>query len=159
MRLYLIPVGALLFSAAALAQTSTTLPANITADRGAVMQSKSALDGALLQLRTDEQAANAAALPADRTAIRIARIQFAEAFGTLTVEAGAYLQPDRDSLLKALTQLKTDEVAANTAAVAVDKVAVAGAEQQLKQNRLAVFDGLNAGMHEWHRGDRSGHGR
>lgn len=137
-------VGAMA-SGSAFAQTAITLPANIVADRAVVAQYKSALDAAVKQLRTDRHAGNTNALPADETAVRLARMQLMASLGTLHRDAAVVLQPDRDRLYNAVAQLHTDQTTGSSSALSADQAAVSAAEAQLKTDRAAVFGGLGLG--------------
>jgi hypothetical protein len=140
----------------ALAQAPATLPANIQADRAAVQQAVANLKQLATQRSTDATAGSTAAAEADRTGIRLARLQLGEAMGTLHADAGAYLRADRDALASALTQLQNDQRAGNAGAIATDEAAVTQAGQALRNDRRAVFDGL--GLHRGPGKRRAFHG-
>jgi hypothetical protein len=128
------------------AAAQTPLPANVQADRAAIQQDQALVQGAASQFRTDRAAGNAAAVAADRTALRLARMKAAEDFGALLRDAQPILQPDRTAVVAALTQLHADQVANNASALQADQAAVVAAESQLKADREAIFGGLGKGF-------------
>jgi hypothetical protein len=133
------------------AAAQSPLPANVQADRAAIQQDASNLHTLHAQLRTDEGAGNDTATAADRTALRLARMQLMADFGKLHQDAQGVLQPDRAALTAALTQLHSDQVANNASAVQSDQSAVQNAETQLRTDRMVVFGDLQIG-HGMHRG-------
>jgi hypothetical protein len=140
-RAFLLSAG-LVVGTTAFAQSTIALPANIQSARAAVAQAVTVLTQAVAKRKADAASSNAAALPADDTAIRIDRMLVGEAMQALRSDADAFLAPDRANLLAALNQLQTDQLAANAAAVATDTAAVASSEQTLRQDRQAIFAGL-----------------
>lgn len=142
---------ALVATALAHAAAAQSLPANVQADRTAIQQGAGNLHSLHTQLRTDEGAGNDTAAAADRTALRIARMQLRADFGKLHQDAQAVLQPDQAALMAALTQLHSDQVANNATAVQSDQSAVQNAETQLRSDRKIVFGDLQVG-HGMHRG-------
>lgn len=133
------------------AAAQTSLPAAVQADRVTVTQDLTNLQKVRAQLIADEQAGNSAAVAADRTALRLARMQVALDFGRLRQDAQGILEPDRTTLMAALTQLHADQVS-NNSAVLADQAAVDSAEAQLATDRTAVFGdlGIGFGMHRQH---------
>ena len=145
---------ALVISALApMAAAQTALPAGVQADRATIQQDATNRQNAFTQLKSDEQAGNTAAVAADRTALQLARLQARIDFGKLHQDAQGVLQADQTTLMTALTQLHTDQVANNATAVQADQSAVQNAEAQLKADRNAIFGDLAAGfgMHHRHR--------
>lgn len=137
------------------AAAQTTLPANLQADRATIQQDHTLMQGVITQLRSDEAAGNAAAVAADRTALRLAHIKTRQDFAKLHEDAQPVLQPDQAALTSALTQLHADQVANNAGALPADQAAVGTAEKQLLADREAVFGGLGHGFgkgHGHHRG-------
>jgi hypothetical protein len=116
-----------------------------------IQQDAATLQTARTQLQTDERAGNAAAVAADRTAIRLARMQLGLDFGKLHQDAQGVLQPDQTTLMAALAQLHTDQVANNASAVQADQTAVQNAETRLKNDRTAIFGDLGSGFGMGHR--------
>jgi hypothetical protein len=154
MRNRFIIVSGVALLASAMAQVSlaqTPLPANIQADRAAIQQDATNLKAVFEQLRADEQAGNASAVAADRTAARLARIQLHEDFAKLHQDAQVILQPAQAASVAALTQLHADQIADNAAAVQADQTAVDSAQMQLKSERTAVFGDLGIGFGGHHR--------
>lgn len=156
MRNRFIVVSGLALVAATLAQTAAaqaTLSASVQADRATIQQDAANLDNLRTQLRSDEAAGNTMAAAADRTALRLARMQLMLDFGNLHRDAQGVLQPDQTTLMAALTQLHADQVANNASAIGADETAVQNAEAQLKSDRTAVFGdlGVSYGMHRGHR--------
>ena len=150
-----IVVSGLALMASALAHTAaaqTPLPANVQTDRATIQQDATNLHNLHTQLKTDEAAGNTAAVAADRTASRLARMQLMQDFGNLHHDAQGILQPDQTTLMAALTQLHTDQVANNASAAEADQAAVQSAETQLKTDRSAVFGdlGIGHGKHHGH---------
>jgi hypothetical protein len=148
-------VSSIALAAAAMVQPATaqtTLPPAVQADRTTVQQDVANLHGAFMQLKTDEQAGNAVAAAADRTAVQLARMQMRNDFAKLHEDAQGILQPDQTALMAALTQLHADQVANNTSAVQADQTAVENAQAQLKADRKAIFADLGGGFgkHHWH---------
>jgi hypothetical protein len=94
------------------------------------------------QLRADEAASNTAAVAADRTAVRLARMQLRLDFGELNRDAQSIVQPDLAALKAALTQLHADQVANNASGVQSDQLAVQNAETQLRTDRANLFGDL-----------------
>ena len=136
---------------ASLAAAQASLPANVEADRGVVQQDIANLHSLHAQLQTDEAGGNAAVVDADRTALRVARLQLKLDLGKLHQDAQSILQPDHTALLAALTQLHTDQVANNASAVQADQTSVENAQAQLKADHRAVFGDLGlGGMHHRH---------
>jgi hypothetical protein len=127
------------------AAAQTALPANLQADRAAIQQDHLAAQSVMTQLRANEAAGNAAAVEADRTALRLAQLKVGQDFDTLRQDAQPLLQPDRAAVIAALTQLHTDQVVNNASAVQADHGAVAAAELQLKIEHEAIFGGLGEG--------------
>lgn len=145
---------ALVASAMAMAAgAQTPLPATVQADRATLQQDGSNLHNAFTQLKADQEAGNAAAAEADRTAINLARIQMHLDFGKLHQDAQGLLQPDQTTLMAALTQLHSDQVAGNTSAVQTDQAAVEGAKTQLKTDHTTIYGNLGTGLDK-----RSRHG-
>jgi hypothetical protein len=128
------------------ASAQATLPANLQADRVAIQQDKLLVQNIAGQLRTDEVAGNAAAVAADRTALRLAQIKGAQDLGVLRQDAQPILQPDQAALIAALTQLHSDQLANNASAVQTDQAAVTAAETQLRTDRETIFGGLGDGL-------------
>jgi hypothetical protein len=126
----------------ATAQTAPALPQNVQADRATIQQDQTLVQNWVQQLRTDEAAGNAAAVAADRTGLRLARMKTEQDLGQLRQDAQPVLQPDRAALTAALMQLYADQHAVNTTALAADQAAVAAAEAQLRTDREAIFGGL-----------------
>ncbi len=136
---------------AEIAVAQSALPAAVQADRTTIQQDATNVQTAFTQLRTDEKAGNAAAVAADRTALRLARMQMGLDFGKLHQDAQGTLQPDETTLMAALTQLHADQAASNASAVPTDQTAVQNAEVQLKNDRTAIFGDLGGGMGRGHR--------
>lgn len=134
------------------AAAETSLPANVQADRATIQQDATDLANLHAQLKTDESAANTAAAAADRTALRLARMQLMLDLGRLHQDAQGVLRPDQAALMGALTQLHADQVANNASAVEGDQIVVENAQTQLRADREAVFGELGVGMHHrhWH---------
>lgn len=128
------------------AAAQTILPADVQADRTTIQQDRIDVQNAMSQLRTDEAAGNAAAVAADRTALRLARMKTGRDFGKLLQDAQPILQPDLAALMAALTQLHSDQLANNASAVRTDQAGVAAAEKQLMTDREAIFGGLGEGF-------------
>lgn len=149
MRSHFIPrlsfLAAALLSASAFAQIAAPLPANIVADQAAVAQRKAALQAAIDQLKADRPTARPSSLTDDRAAIGIARMQYGEALRALQRDAENFLQADRSNLMNALNQVRADHAAANAAAASADEAAVASAQQQLKADLRAVYQGMGTG--------------
>jgi hypothetical protein len=141
---------ALIASVIAHMAAAQALPANIVADRTKIQQDATNLHNAFTQLRTDEGAGNTAAVAADRTALRLARMQMGLDFGKLHQDAHGILLPDQTTLMAALTQLHADQAANNASAVLADQTAVQNAETQLKNDRTAIFGDLGLGMRHMH---------
>lgn len=142
---------ALVASALSPLAAAQTLPAPIQADRATVQQDTTNVHNAFAQLKADEQAGNAAAAAADRTALRLARMQARFDFGKLQQDAQGVMQTDQTTLMAALTQLHADQTASDRTAIQADQAAVQNAETQLKADRTAVFGDLGmAGMHHRH---------
>ena len=127
--------------------TPTTLPANVQADLAVVKQDFAAMRTAVQTLRTDEQS-NAATVPADRSAVALARLQLRQDMGKLHIDAAPILQADAAVLQTALTTLHNDQVANNAGALTADQAAVKMAMQQ-----------LHADMKELHMGHGHMHGK
>jgi hypothetical protein len=138
-RAYLLSL--LLAAAPAMAQTATTLPANVQADIVVVKQDRTNVAAAASHLRADE-VSNSAAVPADRTALALARLQMRLDLQKLRQDALPIFQADESALFTALTQLHTDQVANNATAVAADQQAVHSAEEQLDLDMAAIEAGL-----------------
>jgi hypothetical protein len=136
---------------AEIAAAQSALPPAIQADRTTIQQDATNVQTAFTQLRTDEKAANIAAVAADRTALRLTRMQMGFDFGKLHQDAQGILQPDETTLMAALTQLHADQAANNASAVPADQTAVQNAEVQLKNDRTTIFGDLGAGMGRGHR--------
>jgi hypothetical protein len=137
------------------AAAQTTLPASVQADRAMIQQDQTVVQGLAQQLRADEAAGNGAAVAADRTGLRLARMKVGQDLGQLHQDAQPILQPDQVALTSALTQLYSAQRANNASAVQTDLAAVTAAEGQLKTDREAIFGGLGhafGGWHEHHRG-------
>ena len=154
MRNTFIVVSSIALAAAAMVQPAaaqTTLPPAVQADRATLQQDAANLHSAFVQLKTDEQAGNAAAA-ADRTAVQLARMQMQLDFAKLHQDAQGVLQPDQATLMAALTQLHADQVANSASAVQADQTAVENARAQLKADRKAIFGDLGGGFgkHHWH---------
>jgi hypothetical protein len=137
------------------AAAQSTLPANLQTDRATIQEDHALVKSAMTQLRTDEAAGNAAAVAADRTGLRLARMKVGEDIQTLHQDAQPVLQPERTTLVAALTQLHADQVANNAAAVQADQAAVEAAGKQLTTDRKAIFAGLGEGFGK-HRGHHRG---
>jgi hypothetical protein len=151
----LIVVSSVVLATAATAQLAfaqTALPTAVQADRATVQQDVTNLHGAFTQLKADDQAGNATAAAADRTAVQLARMQTRLDFAKLHEDAQGLLQPDQQILMAALTQLHADQVANNPSAVQADQTALQTAQAQLKADHKAVFGGLGGGFghHHWH---------
>ena len=150
---FIVVAGAALV-AAALAQMAvaqTPLPAGVQADRAAIQQDGINLQNLRAQLQADEAAGSSAGVAADRTAVRLARMQLGLDFGRLHQDAQSIVQPDLATLMAALTQLHADQVANDASAVQADQVAVQNAETQLRADRANLFGDLGAGWGQ-HRG-------
>jgi hypothetical protein len=146
-----LSVAALAASVVALpAAAQTPLPANLQADRATIQQDQTLVQSIVQQHRTDEAAGNSAAVAADRTALRLARMKTGQDFGQLHQDAQPLLQPGHAALTTALTQLYTDQHTNNVSAVQADQAAVAAAEAQLKTDREAIFGGLGKGFGRSH---------
>lgn len=144
-----VGLAAPLLAQPVLAQTA--LPANLQADLATAQQDQAAMKTAWSTLKADRTAGNTAAVAADHTALRLARMKLAQDLGALHQDAQPLLQPSQEALVASLTQLHTDQVANNAAAVQTDQAAVTAAEQQLESERSAIFGSLHAGF-----GGRSG---
>jgi hypothetical protein len=142
-------VAILIAAAPVLAQTATTLPANVQADLALVQQDQTALTAATTQLRADQRA-NSAAVAADSSAIELARLKLRMDMQTLQLDARPIIQADELALASALTQLHADQVSGNTAGATADQAAVAQAEEQLELDLVAI----GAGMGPHHEGRR-----
>jgi hypothetical protein len=140
---------------AGIAAAQSALPPAIQADRTTIQQDAANVQAAFTQLRADEQAGNTAAVAADRTALRLARMQTGLDFGKLHQDAQGVIQPDQTTLMAALKQLHTDQAANNASAVAADQAAVQSAELQLSNDRTAIFGDLGSGSGMGH-GHRHG---
>jgi hypothetical protein len=140
--------AALLAAAPAMAQTATPLPANVQADIAVVTQDEAAVKAAMTQLRTD-LTSNTAGVAADRTALELVRLKLRMDMESLHQDALPIIQADELALLNALTQLHTDQLANNAAAVTADQAAVTLAEQQLELDMTAL--GLHQGRERGHR--------
>jgi hypothetical protein len=152
-RITFIVVSGVVVATSALAQVAAaqpSLPPAVQADRATVQQDATNLHNAFMQLRTDEQAGNAA-VAADRTAVQLARMQARLDFAKLRQDAQGVLQPDQATLMAALTQLHANQVANNTSAVQADQTAVQSAQAQYKADRAAVFGELGSGLGKHHR--------
>jgi len=147
-------------AAPAMAQTPpastapTTFPPAVQADLATVTQDQAALKAAFEQLRSDE-AANAAAVPADRSAVALAHLQLRMDMGKLHMDAAPILQADAMALQSALTQLHADQVANNAGALAADQAAVKQAGDQLRADAKALHVGGGGMDHgkRWHHED------
>jgi hypothetical protein len=126
----------------AMAQSTPVLPQNVQADRATIQQDETLVQNWVQQLRIDEAAGNAAAVAADRTGLRLARMKAGQDLGQLRQDAQPLLQPDQAALTAALMQLYADQHAVNTSALAADQAAVGTAEAQLRTDREAIFGGL-----------------
>lgn len=124
------------------AAAQSTLPANVQADRATIQQDQALAKSLSQQLKNDEAAGNAAAVAADRTALRLARMKTGQDFGQLRQDAQPFLQPNQAALTAALTQLYSDQRANNVSAVQMDQAAVAAAETQIKATRVAIYGDL-----------------
>jgi hypothetical protein len=142
----MVPVGAV---------AQTALPAAVQADRATLEQDGTSLHSAFTQLKADKDAGNSAAAEADRTAVQLARMQVHSDFGKLHQDAQGLLQPDQTSLMTALTQLHSDQVAGNTSAVQADQAAVESAKSQLKADHTAIYGDLGTGSSKHHRHGQS----
>ncbi len=143
-------------AAPAMAQTTpatptapTNFPPAVQAGLATVQQDRAALKAAFQQLRADETA-NVAAVPADRSAVALARLQLRMDMGKLHMDAAPILQADATALMTALTQLHSDQVANNAAAIAADQAAVKTAAQQAHADARALHVGGGMG----HRGGK-----
>lgn len=146
-RLLLLSIAALAVPfVAQQAAAQSTLSANMQADRAVIQQDQILAQNAVSQLRTDEAARNVSATAADRTALRLARMQVGQDFDNLRQDARLTLQADRSAVMVALTQLHSDQVANNSAAAQADQASVAAAQRQLGSDREAIFGGLGAGL-------------
>ena len=143
-----IIVGAIIFTSIS-AQAVVTLPENLQAERAAAEQAQAALKQAFTQRAIDTQAGNVAAVAADEAQIQVARDQFRTAMRVFLTDAAPLLKPDRDAVRAAVSQLHIDEAAGNPAAVAADKVTLASAKAQLKQDQQAVFGNLRLPRFGW----------
>jgi hypothetical protein len=151
-RFIVVSSVALVASATALTVVAQTpLPANVQADRATVQRDVNNLHGLRAQLQTDEGAGNTAVVAADRTALRLARMQLRLDLGKLHQDAQSIVQPDLATLMTALTQLHTDQVANNAGAIQSDQLAVQSAKTQLRTDRTAVFGDLGVGWGMRHR--------
>jgi hypothetical protein len=121
----------------------TSFPAVVQADLATVQADEAALKAAFQQLRTDEST-NTAAVPADRTAVALARLQLRMDIGKLHMDAAPILQADATALKTALTQLHADQVANNAGAIAADQAAVEAAGQQARADAKALH--VDGGM-------------
>jgi len=65
------------------AAAQSALPASVQADRATIQQDQTLVQNIAQQLRTDEAAGNAAAVAADRTALRLAHVKAGEDMGQL----------------------------------------------------------------------------
>jgi hypothetical protein len=137
-------LAASLYALQAAAQSA--LPANVQAARATIQQDQTLVQNVIQQLRTDEAAGNAAAMAADRTALRLAHMKTGQDFDQLRQDAQPILQPDQAALTTALTQLYSAQHAGNASAVQTDQAAVAAAETQVKTDREAIFGGLGKGF-------------
>jgi hypothetical protein len=124
----------------------STLPANVQADRATILQDQALAKDLSQQLKNDEAAGNAAAVAADRTALRLARMKTGQDFGQLRQDAQPLFQPDQAALTASLTKLLTDQQANNVGAVQMDQTAVAAAETQLRATRVAIYGDLGKGL-------------
>jgi hypothetical protein len=140
---------ALLLAATPLmAQTATTLPENVVADIAAVKQDQANVEAARVQLRTD-RSSNSAAAAADRTALEMARVQLEMDLDKLRQDAYPIILADQTALYSALSQLHTDRLAGNTAAITADEAAVQQAELQLEVDLEALGLGSDS-RHDGH---------
>ena len=144
-------LSSLFAAASAMAQTTTPstvtptpLPANVQADLATVQQDFAAVRAAAQQLHTDEEA-NAATVPADRSALALARVQLRMDMGKLHMDAAPILESDATVLKTALTQLHGDQVANNAGAIAADQAAVKTAMQQLHADMKQLHMGHGHG--------------
>jgi hypothetical protein len=137
------------------ADAQTALPAAVQADRATLQQDGTNLHSAFTQLKADKDAGNADAAEADRTAVQLARMQAHSDFGKLHQDALGLLQPDQTTLMAALTQLHSDQVAGNASAVQADQAAVESAKTQLKADRTAIYGDLGTGFSKHHRHGQS----
>lgn len=154
-----ITISSIAIAASALAPfgagAQTALPATVQADRATLQQDGTNLHSAFTQLKADKEAGNSAAAEADRSAVQLARMQMHSDFSKLHQDAGGLLQPDQTSLMTALTQLHSDQVAGNTSAVQADQAAVESAKSQLKSDRTAIYGDLDTGMSKHRRRGQS----
>jgi hypothetical protein len=137
------------------AAAQTALPANLQADRAMVQQDQTAARSLMQQLKSDEAAGNSAAVAADRTGLRLARMKTGQDFGQLHQDAQAIVQPDQAALANALTQLYAAQRSNDAGAVQASQAAVTAAEAQIGTDREAIFGGLGHGFdhgHGHHRG-------
>jgi hypothetical protein len=137
-----------------LAQTTApqTFPANVQADLAVVQQDVAALKSAFQQLNAD-RAANAATVPADRSALALARLQLRMDIGKLHLDAAPILQADASALQSALMKLHADQVANDADALAADQAAVKTAAQQARADARALRMGGRMGRghrKNWH---------
>ncbi|HEX4333595.1 MAG TPA: hypothetical protein VH040_15760 [Usitatibacter sp.] len=139
----------------ALAQTAptaaTAFPSNVQADLVVVQQDFTALHAAFQQLKAD-RSANAANVPADRSAAALARLQLRMDLGKLHLDAAPVLQADAAALQSALMKLHADQVANSAGAVTADQAMVKTAAQQARADAKALH--LGGG-----RGHGHGHGK
>jgi len=126
-----------LTAAPGMAQTATTLPPNVQADIATVKQDLANVKAAEAQLRADEET-NTSSVPADRTALAIARLQLRMDMAKLHTDALPIMAADETALFNALTQLHADQVSNNSTAITTDQAGVHAAEQQLEVDRAAI---------------------
>jgi hypothetical protein len=139
--------ASLLAAAPVMAQTATTLPANVQADLATVKDDVAALKSAMAQVRADEKS-NSATIVADRTAARLAGLKLRMDAQRLHQDAAPILQADETALFNALTQLHNDQAGNNSGALTADEAAVTLAQQQLRVDSAAISGGMQRGR--WH---------
>lgn len=149
-------LSTLLAALPALAQTPpaapTAFPANVQADLVVVQQDMAALKAAFQQLKAD-RSASSPNVPADRSAVALARLQLRMDLGRLHLDAAPILQADATALQSALQKLHADQVANNAGALAADEAAVKTAAQQARADAKALHLGghMRRGHREgWH---------
>ncbi|HXF77675.1 MAG TPA: hypothetical protein VN598_02340 [Usitatibacter sp.] len=137
----------------AFAQTApapSAFPANVQADLVVVQQDFAALKAAFQQLKAD-RSANAATVPADRSAVALARLQLRMDLGKLHLDAAPILQADASALQSALMKLHADQVANDAGAIAADQALVKTAAQQARVDAKALHLGGRRGRGKrWH---------
>jgi len=125
-------------------------PPNVQADLVVIQQDVAGVSAAFQQLKAD-RAANAATVPADRSAVALARLQLRMDLGKLHLDAASILQADATALQSALQKLHADQVANNADALAADQAAVKVAAQQARADARALhLSGGQGRRNRWH---------